>query len=111
MEAWADNFLWVAVLIAGISVFVPGRLKLSKLHWFVRAILRLPFTFVVMTLVGAAVALLLHLSEHNVLAAVSKDPIGGVSYFSEVGWETGVFWLPVALMTTIVLAFREARRR
>lgn len=112
MDAWAANFIWIAIFVALLCWWV------TKLFWFQKLllILRVPAvlicTFCAMTIIGAAASLIVHAAggTANIGQIVVDDPSGAAAYFAETGWETGVFWLPVMLLRTIVLSIKSLRQ-
>lgn len=112
METWTANFIKIALSISIVCWWVTG------LFWFrrTRFILRLPIaitlSLLAMTALGAIVALVIHSTAApltKILRAIGNDPVGGIAYFTEVGFETGALWLPVMIIRLVQLSIQSMR--
>lgn len=70
-------------------------------------------TFIAMTIVGASTSFLVHAlaNQPNFFEIVFDDPYATIAYFTETGWETGAFWIPIMLLRIAILSIGALRRK
>jgi len=93
-----------------IGFFTPMLFLFRRLHWAVRFLFGVLLSFAFLSIVGAFVSFVVHSTEiglAQLFGSVLSDVPGGVAYFTETGWETGVLWLPTLTLGMIFAASRK----
>ena len=112
MNLWVDNFLWWLLIMAIVGWIIPDLFWWKKFGVMIRVIICSVSSFAALSVIGALLAFTTHLSEYGmgkVISAAIADINAAVYYFTEVGWETGVVWLPLILVKMIIMGLRNSR--
>lgn len=107
MQIWQNYFLAITFFVGFLVWFTLPRMAPHNGNRWVKLLTRLAVGFSAFSLLGAALAVAAHAYESDqITGKVIENPFGASAYFVEIGWESGVIWIPVMLIRAIWLFAR-----